>query len=326
MHLQDQSYHEYVRMKKHTVHVFFHAPCFDGIVSAVLMSAFLESHDRNTRVRLHPVGYELKAQWRKRRLPPRSAVVDFLYHPDADWWIDHHATTFVSKAWRRRYERKPKGSHLYDPSAPSCASVVSSYLKGVGFDTSRYRHLVAWADTIDAAAYRQPSDAILARSAALRINQSLAAGGGPQYAVWLVERLKRKSLSAVASMARVKTGAAAVTREMTKGIRAVRSVARMEPGGIVVFDVPANVTVVNRYTPYYLFPNARYSVGVIRDSHGAKLTAMRNPWRVFPSTPIGPLLAKYGGGGHTRVGSVLLSGKNADSAPRILREVVAALK
>lgn len=311
---------------KPNAHLYFHAPCFDGAVCAVLMSAFLEGTRPGSIVRLHPVNYDIKPKWRRTRLPQHSVVVDFLYHPEAEWWIDHHATTFVSAVWRRRFERASHLQHVYDESAPSCAVVVSRYLKSVGFDTTRYRHLVSWANTIDAAAYRHPSDALLARSAALRINQSLAGPNASQYAVWLVGQLKRKSLTAVAGMTQVKARAAAVSREVAKGIRALRSVARIEHGGIVVFDVAANGPRVNRYTPYYLFPRARYSVGVIRDTHGAKLTAMRNPWRAFRSTPIGPLLAKYGGGGHTRVGSVVLSGKKAADAPRILREVVSALR
>jgi hypothetical protein len=67
--------------------------------------------------------------------------------------------------------------------------------------------------------------------------------------------------------------------------------------------------VISRYAPYLAYPNARYSIGILPYRNGAKITAMRNPWRRFESRPLGQIFRRYGGGGHQRVASVLLRNK-----------------
>jgi hypothetical protein len=88
---------------------------------------------------------------------------------------------------------------------------------------------------------------------------------------------------------------------------------------VIVFEVDASDVIVNRYFPYYFYPLARYSVGIVRYPGGAKITAMRNPWRDFPSVFLGKIFAQahVGGGGHQRVGSVLLLGERAEEAKSI---------
>ena len=86
---------------------------------------------------------------------------------------------------------------------------------------------------------------------------------------------------------------------------------RLERGGIVVFEVlkQPKDTFISRYAPYLAYPEARYSIGILPYREGAKITAMRNPWRRFESRPLGQIFRRYGGGGHQRVASVLLKDK-----------------
>jgi len=70
------------------------------------------------------------------------------------------------------------------------------------------------------------------------------------------------------------------------------------------------------------FPSAAYSIGIVRTSRDAKITTMRNPWLEFPSVSLGRICAKYGGGGHDRVGSIVLTGENASAAEDVLENVV----
>ena len=66
-------------------HIYFHCPCFDGIVSAALASDFLESRQGWHEVSLRGVNYHLKNESLAISLEKPAAVVDFLYHPDADF-------------------------------------------------------------------------------------------------------------------------------------------------------------------------------------------------------------------------------------------------
>ncbi|PYT29339.1 MAG: hypothetical protein DMG57_11975 [Acidobacteria bacterium] len=63
---------------------------------------------------------------------------------------------------------------------------------------------------------------------------------------------------------------------------------------------------ISRYAPYYFAPNARYSIAVVHSPDSIRITAMRNPWRKFRSIALGRAFAKFGGGGHERVGAVRL--------------------
>lgn len=312
---------------RRTFHIFFHSPCFDGIVSAVLLSEFVEHALGYRRVTLHAVNYGIRQDWPRKRLPQHSGVVDFLYHPGAEIWIDHHSSTFERESARRRFEREHRQSHIYDPASPSCAALVSKYLEAnYSFSTKRFRSLVQWADRIDSAAYRRVSEPIRGRAAALQINRSLAGKSDPKYCAWLVQQLRTKPLTVVANDPKVQTRVKAVDRHMEAGLRAFKKGAKLEDGNIVVFQVEADGGSVNRYAPYYFFPKARYSVGIVRHGPDVKLTAMRNPWRTFPSVPIGALLARFGGGGHPRVGSVFFRGHKSAAASGVLRQVVGALK
>ena len=120
----------------------------------------------------------------------------------------------------------------------------------------------------------------------------------------------------------VATACDAVRSLEASGLRRLEHAASLDGGDIVVFDVDASGVLLNRYAPFYLFPTARYSVGVTRSSESVKLTAMRNPWTEFESAPIGAICSALGGGGHQRVGSILFSRRRARYAGTAVRRVL----
>jgi hypothetical protein len=91
------------------------------------------------------------------------------------------------------------------------------------------------------------------------------------------------------------------------GLLLLRDHIALKNGDIAVADIapPAGVT-VNRYSPYAVFPDARYSVILTRTDRDARLTAMRNPWRDFESIDLGAIFRRHGGGGHARVATTVL--------------------
>jgi hypothetical protein len=94
--------------------LYLHYPCFDGVMSAALAWDFLETSQHWTIAHAMPVNYDGSAGWLARKLPARSAVVDFLYHPGAAFWADHHATTFLSDAVRGDFEARASEFVAYD--------------------------------------------------------------------------------------------------------------------------------------------------------------------------------------------------------------------
>ena len=241
-------------------HLYFHSPCFDGIASAVLVSDFLETARGMAPLVLHPVDYDLRAGWLALELGAPAAVVDFLYHPRAAFWADHHATAFLNDEARADFDRRSGPAVIYDGAADSCAGLLWRHLEqAFGHRDARYADLVGWAEKIDAARYGSVEEAIFGSAPALRLALGLALGDGAGHCVRLVR------------------------------------------------------------------PEARYSIGIVRSRGGAKITAMRNPWREFASVPLGRILEAVGGG-HRRVGAVALPPERVAEARAVLVRVLAEVR
>jgi hypothetical protein len=304
-----------------SITIYLHFPCFDGVVSAVLASEYL-SRKRGLETRdIVPVNYDRQSSWVESQLSEPAVVVDFLYHPKAFFWADHHQTTFASDALRADFEMRNSPDLLFDPTASSCAELLWRKVhRQLG--EPKFREMVEWARRIDGARYDSVEEAVLGDAPALRINQSLLHDSSPEYCRFLVESLRVKTLAGVAASRMVRERYATVRKAIQKGQKLFSSLSRIEGNRIVVFQLPkpAEKTLVSRYAPYLAYPDARYSVGVSPHGNGAKITAMRNPWRRFKSVPLGQIFRHYGGGGHHRVASVLVD--NAVDAEATLGAIV----
>jgi hypothetical protein len=310
--------------------IYFHSPCFDGIVSAVLAWDFLEKTDGWVNPTLRPVNYEQRESWLRDVLEEPSAIVDFLYHPDAQFWADHHGTAFLTGAARRDFEEKQDRRDrrlIYDAAAGSCAALLwDRFYSAFGHRNDRYQELVAWADKIDSARYNSVEEALSSEAPALRLAKGLGIGRTPGYCESVVVALRNQDLAAVAELPPARAHFAEVERLTSIGVDRFQRAARLEDDGIVVFDVDSRDAMISRYLPFSFFPDARYSAGIQRWEGGAKVTAMRNPWRQFESVSLGRIAENLGGGGHPRVGSIVLSGDRAASAPDTLARLLSEIR
>ena len=318
---------ERVRGQGPTAVLYFHSPCFDGIVSAVIAWDFAEAV-LEWRVRdLQSVNYDRRSSWLSGRLSEPCAVVDFLYHPQATFWADHHSTTFLSAEAERDFGRRRSNFLIYDGHADACAQLLWDRLDGdFQYRNPRYAELVAWATKTDAARYSSVREAIEGTAPALRINGSLAHSGEESgYSAWLVRQLRRESLEAVANLPEVCRRYERFRLDIAKGLALFKERARLDHG-VVVFDVDAADAIVPRYAPYYFFPDARYSAGMIRRGSSTTITAMRNPWRESAGVHLGKMFESLGGGGHERVGSVVLRGADASRAEGVFDQLLDVLQ
>ncbi len=306
-------------MKQLGTSLHFHAQCFDGVVSAVIARAYLTEREEWPDPTLIPVTYAVQQDWLKTAFGPRTAVIDFLFHPEARFWADHHETAFVGPRPQRM-----EPLWFYDPKAGSCAGLLGRVLSERKFDTQRFSELIAWAERIDAARYASPEEAVFARAPALLVNASLTAAS-PDDCIELVRFLEAGSLSEAARLPSVSARARLVQHQVEAGLALVQRAIRSQDGvATFIVDAPPD-TVVHRYAPYLYAPNARYSIGLIRSPDRIRLSAMRNPWREFQSIHLGSLLARFGGGGHERVGSATFGPSDAQRAMQALEEVQKAI-
>lgn len=186
--------------------------------------------------------------------------------------------------------------------------------------------MVDWADKIDSARYKSVEEAIFGDAPALQIYRCLGFKNSRELSKDLVRKLRTHTLDEVAQLPEVQARYRQVM-SMTKGsLNKVKKSIRLEEDGIAVFEMDAKNININRYAPYYFYPEAKYSISLLRTDGGVKITAMRNPWREFPSANIGEAFERFGGGGHQRVGSVLLQGDKAKEANELLKKVIDTIK
>lgn len=310
--------------------LYFHYPCFDGLVSGVLAWDFLDRHEGWTINEFLPVDYTLRDAWLKTKLKKPCAVVDFLYHPGATFWADHHETTFLDPRSKASYQqRKDKSRALYDNRSPSCATLLYRHFRKSFSARPHFKELVKWAQKIDSAAYSSVEEAILGDAPALQINRSLLAEDldRPGYARFLITQLREHDLTYVASLKEVQLREKKVRRSLERGLKKAKAESRLEAGDIVVLDARKNSRqLVSRYAPYFFQPNARYSIGIVRTPDLIGITAMRNPWRKFRSVSLGRALEKFGGGGHQRVGAVRLPASHRKQADAVVESLLAKMR
>jgi hypothetical protein len=307
--------------------LYFHSPCFDGVSSAVLALDFLECAENWTFERLHPVNYDVRNHWPDQTFSKPFAVVDFLYHPDAGFWADHHQTTFLKDSLKRQFEESRNRYHIYSPKSGSCAKLLwQVFARRFKYRNQRFSELVEWADKIDSARYQSVEEAINGVNPALNINRTLVINKDPKYPEWLIRHLRHESLEEIGRLPEVISKSDEAKRLIEAGLDRVRQTVRLDGSDIAVFDADSSDVLINRYSPYHFFPKARYSVAIVRTPEAIKITAMRNPWRQFQSVYLGKVFKRFGGGGHQRVGSVVLKGSNADDAERVVKQVVREIR
>jgi hypothetical protein len=98
--------------------------------------------------------------------------------------------------------------------------------------------------------------------------------------------------------------------------------------GVVYFDlIGCDVEGYNKFIPYYLFPDAVYTVSVSASSYRTKISVGSNPWA--PHTPrhnLANICERYGGGGHARVGAISFEPGALEKARKVAAEIVAELE
>jgi hypothetical protein len=98
--------------------------------------------------------------------------------------------------------------------------------------------------------------------------------------------------------------------------------------GVIYFDVSdLDLEGYNKFIPYYLHPEALYSVGVSASPTRAKISVGTNPWKeTSAEVNLASLCEKYGGGGHARVAAISLNPSDLPRARQVAQEIAAELR
>ncbi len=301
--------------------IYFHDD-YDGRASAAVILAFFKS--RGDRVKKFvPVDYSIEAKWPKLKFARPTVIVDFLYHPKAAFWFDHHATTFLKPEWERKF--KQTKYHNWDPKYFSCCHQVLDVLKRkFGFRPPKHlKELAKWLDVTDGARYTSARQAVERKEPALVIGEFIDRARGGDPLTWLIKLLAKKSLKEIAATPVMRRAAKKFHGETRSIITWYR--AHVELHGRVGFtDLTGKGITESRFAPYYMYPKLLYSIRLNHNMDGSyHLSVGANPWkRGQNKVHIGKFLReRWGGGGHHDVG-----GAETRSRARAMRMVRESIK
>jgi len=103
-----------------------------------------------------------------------------------------------------------------------------------------------------------------------------------------------------------------------------------ETAGTIFFDITDRLLEgYNKFIPYYLHPEATYSIGLSKSSFRAKVSVGSNPWtKADPAKllNLASICERYGGGGHARVGAISFPPDRLEQARAAAAEIVAELR
>lgn len=315
--------------------VLYHGNCFDGLVSAAIFTRFYREHrhpeaEVTHRPLTHGQGDPYGPEHDLTFDAEENAVLDFRYSPSPrlSWWFDHHQSTFLAPEHRQHFEAHPRPTHCFDPAAPSCAGLLARHLSATHcFDAAPFAEHVAWADLIDAARFASPAQAVELVEPALQLMTLLESAPSPALVAQMLEGLTREPIDHVHALPEVQRALRPVLERHRQTIERFRARLELERG-VAYVDLSADgVSGFNKFIPYALAADVRYTVVLTCSTTRAKVSVGSNPWRrPEPLTNIADLCARYGGGGHAVVGAVSMPPAELERARQAAREIAALLR
>ena len=313
--------------------VLYHGNCFDGCSSAGVFTRFYRE-----RIAKGPLDVLYRPLEHKGDAHPfaadyfdgdENACVDFRYSQDPrlTWWFDHHASAFQLPGDEDHFRADATGRKFYDPKAKSCTKFLADTVAAkFGFDEAPLAELIHWAEIIDGALFPDAKMAVELKEPALRLMTFIENNRDPALAERFIGDLISRPLAEIAADPYVTGPLKTLLEQHQRNLEAIRAVAKLE-GGVVFFDLAdKDIGAFNKFISYYLFPEARYSVGLTAASR-AKISIGSNPWAKTPRThEINKICERYGGGGHPVVGAISIPRHELARAREIARDVVAELQ
>lgn len=316
------------------VAIYYHHD-LDGLISASMVGkTFTDNNYTKMSFSFHPINYDIK-NWVEEDLkkkaifnnkePDSIVVVDYLYHPQASLWYDHHEL-------KEGVILPEKINGRFCPSDPSCAHTIFMDNNREEYkDEDLVRKIVEETNMIDSAQYPnieyvyEPNTwggkfrlAMMEQCNDEFVNElirtfiydktafyRLADGNLP----WSVEWRYRKTQS-----------------RLREGWEDFKKVAKFQDT-VVSYTEPPYVK-SDRFFSYRLFPDAKYAC-YIKDwtyrNGGCQVSVAVNPFiSKYPHPNIKEICAKFGGGGHADVGGIPI--QSLEQAQQIQKEVVIMLQ
>ena len=321
------------------VRVFYHDKCFDGACSASIFTRFhRERISAQASYEYHGLVHRAGALFDESEFTgDENAIVDFKYSasPRITWWFDHHLSAFLTPQDHQsfldyQHSAVPPGRKFFDPNYTSCTSFIAHIASTrFGFDIAPLAELIHWANIVDGAKYESPESAVEMPAPAMKLTLIIEANQDPAFIPRLIPLFTEMPLADVLSQPFVADLLPPLLERHEQSIELIRSRAEERNGTIFFAITDRPLEGFNKFIPYYLHPQAIYSIGLSRSSFRTKVSVGSNPWtKADPAKMVNlaKVCERYGGGGHARVGAISFPPDQADQARAAAAEIVAELR
>jgi nanoRNase/pAp phosphatase (c-di-AMP/oligoRNAs hydrolase) len=314
------------------IRILYHDNCFDGLASAAVFSSFHQG-------KVAPdVGIEYEGLTHKagQRIDEnlfgedQNVIVDFKYSASEKltWWFDHHQSAFLSEADERHFRNDRSGKKFHDAAFTSCTKFIAHITKSTfGFEDRSLKELIHWADIIDGAQFPNAKFAVELKEPAMKLMTVIESTRDADLLHRIIRWMREKPLADIVNEPEVRDTFEALYKNHLQSIEMMRERAT-STGGVIEYDISdKGVDGQNKFIPYYLFPDAVYSVGVSLSSVRAKVSVGSNPWSSRERTEnLAKLCEQYGGGGHAVVAAISFKPDALASAQAAAREIAQKLQ
>jgi hypothetical protein len=321
------------------VRVFYHDKCFDGACSASLFTRFhRECIADGATYSYHGLVHRAGALFDESEFTgDENAIVDFKYSasPRITWWFDHHLSAFLTPQDQENFlacQRDPAcaARKFFDPTYTSCTKFLADIgSTKFGFDTEPMADMIHWANIVDGAQYESPEAAVEMAAPAMKLTLIIESTQDPAFIPKLIPLLTEMPLAEVLAQRFVASLLPPLLESHQQAIGLIRSRSE-ERDGTIFFDITDQpMEGFNKFIPYYLHPQATYSIGLSKSSFRTKVAVGSNPWtKADPAKMVNlaQVCERYGGGGHARVGAISFPPDQADKARAAAAEIVAELR
>lgn len=314
------------------VRLCFHDRCFDGAASSAVFYRFF-------RNRIQPgAAFQFTGMTHQARQPfeeglfdgDENVIVDFKYSssPRVTWWFDHHQSAFLTPADAEHFRRDRSGHKFYDPAYKSCTKFLADITSAkFGFDVKPLAELIYWGDIIDGAQYATPEAAVALTEPATQLALVIESAPEQGLVPKIIPDLSERPLAEMVKLPIVARHLQPLLEQHHRTIEILRK--RMEVrGGVIFFDVSdLGLEGYNKFIPYMLHPEARYTVSVLKSPVRSKISLGSNPWNPDAAEDnLASIAEQYGGGGHPRVAAISLEPNDIARAREVAKEIAGKLR
>ena len=312
--------------------VLYHGHCFDGVASAATFTRFYQERiNPNAEVQYAGLFHRPGNLLFEGNMfdGDENAIVDFKYSPSEKltWWFDHHQSAFLTPADEAHFKADNSGKKFLDASRKSCTEFIADVAREkFGFDDTPMGELIHWAHIIDGALYESAAQCVELKEPPLQLMQVIEADPDDAFVEQVIRDLTRHTLTEVAASAEIGTRFQPILKQHLETVEAIKRKAICKDD-VVQFDlVDEGYEGFNKFIPYYLFPDATYSVALTRGPQRTKISVGSNPWAPRPRLHnIASICERYGGGGHAVVGAISFGTDEVEKARQAMSEIVEEL-